>query len=1420
MALVAQLLGHCSSSDGCVGGAVALESPSVLADSLSVPETPEAKICHISMKEKIPETAITLTPVSQKCSGGRLNKLKKKTSIASYFAAAGSSNNLKTSSTEKNVNKTILEFPLSPLLSQQKQSVKRNVTSPEGGPANKKIKRELEKQSVIRKGNDITKYLQSATDSSQRLQKNACEMSQKLKENTLERNISLYFQAFRNSPAKVRNEPDPFPLKQIPINLLNTDTLKNSNSSKTANICNIFSDEDVTTFTKITKKNSESGVDNKFVDCSSKLQLKGHVEQSGHLPNDKTCKKDLSSTKGSVNGSVDAQESISAEPSVDKFVGETNISESGSPSSDEVIEDHNQKNVAEPCTSKPKSSESFDTELEEGWLEEALSESFVDETLVKSSEKKKPVFPADARLCKGLFNRYVVLAVKEAVNAKGCSEKHLTITASRSSCDEELCILKDDWDSIPVKVGDIIHLEGDGSSGQWVIKQDSGFLVLYPDYLLSGTSVANGIRCMRRAVLSEKFKACEKGSRQMLVGSAMHDIFQKAGTTSGFEEANLQKLARKTVQDPKYLKEIYSLKLNPAEVMQEVDDYLPSLLNWARNFLASSPQATSPQLNLTLPSDGNLNKTEKACSVTVTDFVDIEENIWSPRFGLKGKIDVTASVKIHRRPKPQTIVMPLELKTGRETNSIEHRSQLILYVLLSMERRADPEAGFLIYLKTGNMYPVPGNHMDRRELLKLRNELAFYLVNSLKNGTLEGTKSQPVLLPPMIDDRQACRFCSQMWNCTLYSRAIEHEIEENVVPKGMRDVVEQETKHLTTTHLQYFSLWYLMCTLEAQTMLSKGGRKRIWLLSADECEKDGGCMANLVRTSNVLPVTGGQYLHHFQRSHGTVTEATLMAGDRVVASGQDCRLIALSSGFVTEVNSAHVACILDRNLSKLPESTLFRLDVDDGIGGVNIHLWNLSKLMENSVISEKLRDLIIDFRVPQFVQHLSSVLPRDAKDEVAKILKGLNKPQKQAMKRVLLSKDYTLIVGMPGTGKTTTICTLVRILYACGFSVLLASYTHSAVDNILLKLAKHKVGFLRLGRLQKVHPDIRRYTEDEICRNKAIKSLAELEELYNSQPVVATTCMGTRHPIFFRRRFDFCIVDEASQISQPVCISPLFYASRFVLVGDHLQLPPIVQNSEARALGMDESLFKRLERNSDAVVQLNVQYRMNRKIMSLSNSLIYEGKLECGSERVATAVVQLPNLKDVEMDVKLASNSSDVLWLKKALEPNDPVCFLNTEKVPAPETSEKGGLSNVAEAELVHCVTSALVKAGCKPCDIGIIAPYRQQLRTISALLTTSSFFHAVEVNTVDKYQGRDKSVIIVSFVRSNDDGNLGELLKDWRRLNVAITRAKNKLIMLGSMSTLYRYSPLEKLLNYLKSENMIIELPPGAHNTFKKILT
>ncbi|NXS06398.1 DNA2 nuclease, partial [Neodrepanis coruscans] len=190
----------------------------------------------------------------------------------------------------------------------------------------------------------------------------------------------------------------------------------------------------------------------------------------------------------------------------------------------------------------------------------------------------------DTTFKNGLNNRYRVLEVSIIQRNGSEPEKHLTITATHSLEDKELCILRNGWESVPVVPGDIIHLEGERSSGTWLINDQSGYLVLYPDLLLSGTTVSSSIRCVRRAVLSERFRGSESGSHQMLVGTILHEIFQQS-VTNNLTQEKVQELANKIVYGQKYLKEMYHLNLKEAEIMQEVEEYLPSFFKWAEDFM-------------------------------------------------------------------------------------------------------------------------------------------------------------------------------------------------------------------------------------------------------------------------------------------------------------------------------------------------------------------------------------------------------------------------------------------------------------------------------------------------------------------------------------------------------------------------------------------------------------------------------------------------------------------------------------------------------------------------------------------------------------------------------------------------------------------------------------------------------------------
>ena len=227
------------------------------------------------------------------------------------------------------------------------------------------------------------------------------------------------------------------------------------------------------------------------------------------------------------------------------------------------------------------------------------------------------------------------------------------------------------------------------------------------------------------------------------------------------------------------------------------------------------------------------------------------------------------------------------------------------------------------------------------------------------------------------------------------------------------------------------------------------------------------------------------------------------------------------------------------------------------------------------------------------------------------------------MQRCLGAHDYAIILGMPGTGKTTLIAHAVRAMWALGQSVLLSAYTHSALDNILLKLLEMGVPLLRLGAPQRVHPQLREHTLDALSASAG--GTAALQRELAARSVVGTTALALAHAPLWQRTFDVCVVDEAGQTTEPVCLGPLRLSRRFVLVGDHYQLPPLVSEARAAARGLGVSLFQRLsDAHPRAVCRLRRQYRMAADVMAVSNALVYGGQLRCGSEAVAAAALHLP----------------------------------------------------------------------------------------------------------------------------------------------------------------------------------------------------
>ncbi|CAM6033109.1 unnamed protein product [Sphagnum compactum] len=956
---------------------------------------------------------------------------------------------------------------------------------------------------------------------------------------------------------------------------------------------------------------------------------------------------------------------------------------------------------------------------------------------------------------------------------------------------ERMLIMQDEWLHTSVRPGDTVNVIGEfGSDGTCVLDHNQNLLVVHPDLLISGSRVGGSFGCARRAVLDERIKSSDL-SMPALLGTMLHQLFQVGLRAESPNREFLQHEAKAIVQHN--IDGLYSIGGNEREALEKLIDSIPTILGWLHQFCRPLPLLGS--------SGVEFSRTEGNQPLSIPEVVDIEEMVWSPKYGLKGMIDASVQVKLGH----SNTIMPLELKTGKGTTgqaALEHRAQVILYTLLMSDRyMQDVGAGLLFYLHTNQTQGVGVRHADLAGIMIRRNDLATNLLSA----------SSTQLLPPMLKNEHICRSCRHLDVCMVY-----HKEAGTRETSGLGELFDAHAGHISKAHSAFLQHWDRLIDLEAQDI--QVSRSEIWRMPSWQREEQGRCLSCLVLDLSTTPQNsqlshGSSFEYCFRRATTATTPATCSFLDRPFSCGDHVLLstdrhTAVASGVITSINTNSIFISLSRQL-RLPKASgvsevdtlwqeVWRIDKDETASSLALMRYNVLQLFVSTNGDHCRRRLIVDLEAPKFES--GALISQDPASLYVKSAADLNNDQKRAIHKILAARDYALILGMPGTGKTSTIVHAVNALLARGASVLLTSYTNSAVDNILLKLKMQNVDFVRVGRTDAIHPELWGHVING--PGMTVANVREMEAMVDKARVVGVTCLGITHAMFGKRKFDVCIVDEAGQITLPVCLGPLRCANTFVLVGDHYQLPPLVRNPEAREKGMTVSLFRRLsEAHPQAVSALQCQYRMCADIMSLCNALIYGNRLRCGSREVATAQLTLstPPLKHAPQ------------WLHQVLDPCRKVLFLDTDAMAAEETRMRKAIHNVAEASIVIKIVRALVVGGLGISDIGVISPYNAQVDLIQQKAADEALC-PLEVHTVDKYQGRDKECVVVSFVRSNNlQQTSGSLLGDWHRINVAITRAKKKLVMIGSQSTLSTTPLLRLLVQQVEDMGGLLQLPLGA---------
>ena len=680
-----------------------------------------------------------------------------------------------------------------------------------------------------------------------------------------------------------------------------------------------------------------------------------------------------------------------------------------------------------------------------------------------------------------------------------------------------------------------------------------------------------------------------------------------------------------------------------------------------------------------------------------------EQLLVSERFGLKGRADAV------RRG------APVELKTGKNTKRdprFQDKVQAACYALVLGENSGDghPDTGTLLYTKnaaverteeSGDLSPAKDFSIGGGFLafvVRARNELA-----AMEHG---------MDVPTGYEADAKCEYCFEQDTCMAISGRLDQESKAGQV--GTAIPAEER---------EYFERFYEAIETERRAIHREYAK--LWEQTADERAEDDRALVNLEPTGQTELDDGRWELR--ARSTGAVSK--IRVGNLVLASDGD-----------PVGGNAELARV--ERLGTGGEEIVVTADEPVELRRLDVYPSELSTDRLLTALHDALLTQPAEWKEPLFGR-------RDPEfGESDEVIIDNNPAQDEAVRKALAAEDFALIHGPPGTGKTYTLATLIEELVGRGERVLVSAFTNRAVDNAMEALEDQGISeMVRVGTESGVREDMQSYRLDTSGAPAECAST-----LQDAQIVAATTATcGSR--ALRTQDFDVAVVDEAGQLTEPGTLAAVGLADRFVLVGDHHQLPPVVQ-SEA---DLDTSLFERLTELAPAAgTMLDQQYRMAQRIQAFPSREFYDGKLRPATGAVAGQ--RIDDLSGVSLDA-----------LPDHLQ--DTVAFVD------PDGHQQGN-TNPTEADAVVETVGAYRQAGVPAESIGVIAPYRAQVAEISSRLPGN-----VAVDTVDRFQGSSKEVIIVSFVAT---GSLdGPIFEDYRRMNVALTRAKKALVLIGDEAAL-----------------------------------
>jgi superfamily I DNA and/or RNA helicase len=620
---------------------------------------------------------------------------------------------------------------------------------------------------------------------------------------------------------------------------------------------------------------------------------------------------------------------------------------------------------------------------------------------------------------------------------------------------------------------------------------------------------------------------------------------------------------------------------------------------------------------------------------------------------------------------------------------------------------------------------------------------------------------------------------------------------------------------------EYFERWYRFLKLESdaerERLASRRESRKARGMSDRSIEAQGDTLMHMVISDHRTGL-GGRTIATFvkRQSKALLPWNRFRVGAPVVASDENT-LMDVANGVVCARSSSSVEVVFD----DWPEGKFFRLELSaDEVTRKRQQTAMLQALQGRGRIAQ-FRELLIHDKEPQFfpIKNLQTIEASLAKSP-------LNASQREAIVHALGANDLAIIHGPPGTGKTTTVAELIRQAVAKGQRVLACAPSNTGVDNLLEKLVELGINAIRIGHPARVLESLQEHTLDYLVEaDPAMKVIREMRreaemltskagrwtrakpmpgaredfkqearrlrndaKIFEEQIIdtkldrASVICATTNYDpeILGDRTFDLGVIDEACQSTEPGYWPVVLRVEQLVLAGDHCQLPPTVLSTQATLEGLSKSMMERLvERWENRVTrQLTIQYRMHQKIMEFPSEHFYQGTLVADASVAEHTLADLPGIQTESLDAQ-------------------PVLFVDTSGADWTEELDPNGESKLNPREAIWILkqVDALLAAGLLPDQIAVIAPYSAQVRFLRDRCTSNG----VEIDTVDGFQGREKEAVLISLVRSNSQGEVG-FLGDTRRMNVAMTRAKRKLIVIGDGSTLGRNAFFKKWIEHTEN--------------------